>query len=228
MLAGCGRKIGPYPCCTVIEGDCLELMRLLPDSCVDAVITDPPYGVGFKYEGLYRDDQEGDYPEFIKSRFLEMRRCSRLVMLTTGMRNIWLYPPANWVLCWAKPGSTRRSDLGGFNEWEPVLVYGKVTIWNDYKYLPDCVNHSKDGGGEHPCPKPIRMAEWLVSESRAETILDPFAGSGTTLVAAKKLGLHSIGMELNPDYVRIAEERIQLVEAQPNLFTPKPEQLTLK
>lgn len=43
----CGRKIGPFDCCSVVQGDCLELMKQLPDGCVDAVITDPPYGKKF-------------------------------------------------------------------------------------------------------------------------------------------------------------------------------------
>ena len=58
--------------------------------------------------------------------------------------------------------------------------------------------------------------------SGLETILDPFLGSGTTAVAAKKLGRHFLGFEISPEYCKIAEERIALVEAQPNLFGPKP------
>jgi DNA modification methylase len=58
-------------------------------------------------------------------------------------------------------------------------------------------------------------------------ILDPFLGSGTTAVAAKKLGRHFLGFEISPEYCKIAEERIALVEAQPNLFEKKAEQLVL-
>ena len=59
------------------------------------------------------------------------------------------------------------------------------------------------------------------------SVFDPFLGSGTTAVAAKKLGRHFLGFEISPEYCKIAEERIALVEAQPNLFIPKPEQLGL-
>jgi len=58
-------------------------------------------------------------------------------------------------------------------------------------------------------------------------VLDPFLGSGTTAVAALKLGRHFLGFEISPEYCRIARERIARVEAQPNLFAAKPEQLTL-
>ena len=59
------------------------------------------------------------------------------------------------------------------------------------------------------------------------TILDPFLGSGTTAVAAKKLGRHFLGFEISSEYCRIARERIALVEAQPSLFDKKPEQINL-
>lgn len=219
----CQRTIGPYPCCSVIQGDCLELMKVLPDGCVDAVITDPPYGVGFSYDS--HDDSSPSYLDWVLSCFSETRRISTVVMLTTGMRNLWHYPKPNWVLCWAKPGSTRRSDLGGFNEWEPVLVYGKPRIYNDFKYLPDCVNHSEESGS-HPCPKPLRLLEWLIEQTEG-VILDPFLGSGTTAVAAKKLGRHFLGFEISEEYCRIARDRIALVENQGNLFQPQAEQLSL-
>ena len=60
-----------------------------------------------------------------------------------------------------------------------------------------------------------------------ETILDPFLGSGTTAVAAKKLGRHFLGFEISPEYCKIAEERIALVEMKPTLFEPKPEQVKM-
>ena len=157
----CERKIGSFDCCSVIEGDCLELMKELPDGCVDAVITDPPYNVGLEYS--VTGDNRKDYAWFVLDALREYRRLAPLVMLTTGMRNLWLYPKADWVMCWAKPGSCSRSDMGGFNEWEPVLIYGKRRIFNDFIYLPNCVNYDSTGEtGSHPCPKHLRLMEKLV------------------------------------------------------------------
>jgi site-specific DNA-methyltransferase (adenine-specific) len=131
-------------------------------------------------------------------------------MLTPGIANIWLYPPADWVLCWAKPGSPRRSNLGGFNEWEPVLMYGKRRIYNDLKWLA-AWNNTSSHTGDHPCPKPENLMRWLVEQGSdpTDTILDPFAGSGTTLVAAKALGRKAIGIEIEERYCEIAVRRLQ-------------------
>ena len=189
----------------IAHGDCREILPSLPK--VDLVLTDPPYGVGYKYEDSY-NDAHGDYAGFILPVFNRLRDIAGLVLITTGMYNLWLYPQADWVLCWAKPGSTRRNGLGGFNEWEPVLVYGKRRIYNDFKLLPDVANHSKDSG-VHPCPKPLNLYTWLVSVGAdpCATVLDPFLGSGTTAVAAKKLNRHCIGIEIEEKYCEIAANR---------------------
>ena len=82
----------------------------------------------------------------------------------------------------------------------------------------------------HPCQKPQEIMDWLVDEATAlgETILDPFLGSGTTAVAARKLGRHFLGFEIEPKYCAIAEERIRLVEMQPTLFSKQAQQSDIK
>jgi DNA modification methylase len=78
----------------------------------------------------------------------------------------------------------------------------------------------------HPTQKPVELMMWCINLVGQEyAILDPFLGSGTTAVAAKKLGRHFLGMEISETYCQIARERIALVEAQPSLFERKPEQL---
>ena len=191
---------------TIYHGDCREILSTLPPA--DLVLTDPPYGVGYKYGNSYQDDAEG-YELFVLGAFQQMRENAPMILITTGMRNLWLYPPADWVLCWAKPGSTRRNGLGGFNEWEPVLVYGKRRIYNDFKLLPTAPNLSKDTG-DHPAPKPTALYRWLVAvgSDNGATILDPFMGSGTTLRAAKDLGRKAIGIEIEERYCEIAAQRM--------------------
>lgn len=193
--------------CTIYNSDCRLILPELPK--VDLVLTDPPYGVGVNYDTNYQDTSIG-YKEWVNAILKTIKGMTKLLMITPGIRNLWIYPPADWVLCWGKPGSTRRSDLGGFNEWEPILVYGKRRIYNDFKLLPDCVNHSKDTGG-HPCPKPKNLYEWLIVQGTdfGDLILDPFLGSGTTAVCAKKLGRHSIGIEISEKYCQIAVERLR-------------------
>ena len=75
------------------------------------------------------------------------------------------------------------------------------------------LNKTKEGKSEHPTVKPLALIEYLVklTTRKGKTVLDPFIGSGTTGMACKKLGINYIGIELNPDYIRIAEDRIKNV-----------------
>lgn len=172
----------------------------------ECVITDPPYGVGFKY-GLYEDTIENFNQ--IRNLIERLTIRSTQMALMMGQRQLGTMPRAKWMLCWAKPGSTRRSDLGGFNEWEPISLYGTWKgVWNDLKILPDCVNHAKDAAVDHPCPKPLALLEWLVSLSEGH-ICDPFMGSGTTLLAAKNQGRQAIGWEIDERYCEIAARRLE-------------------
>jgi tRNA G10 N-methylase Trm11 len=72
-----------------------------------------------------------------------------------------------------------------------------------------------------------RPMAWCIA-GNPDTILDPFAGSGTTLVAAKKLGRHFLGFEISPEYCQIARDRLARIDAQPSLFTQPPQQMTIE
>ena len=79
-------------------------------------------------------------------------------------------------------------------------------------------------GSVHPTQKPIALMKWCLGFlPKAETILDPFMGSGTTLVACAKLGRKGIGIELDEDYFNIACKRVQEAYDQPDLFVSQPE-----
>ncbi len=189
--------------CTIYHGDCRDV---LPGLTADLVFADPPYGVGLKYGGSYVDTNRS----FTGELNVLLCACAPLVLVTPGIRNLWTWPAPTWVLCWGKPGSTRRSDLGGFNEWEPVLVYGKRRVYNDFLRLPDGANHADGATDGHPCPKPMALLRWLVEKwsDSGQTIVDPFLGSGTTLRAAKDLGRRAIGIEIEERYCEIAANRL--------------------
>lgn len=184
--------------------DCRNILPLLEP--VDLVLTDPPYNVGLNYS---KGDRRVDYIEWINNILATLRQKSPLVLISPGIRNLWIYPPADWVFCWAKPGSTRRSDIGGFNEWEPFLLYGKKKVYHDLNYLPSVSNLSR-GKSDHPCPKPIRLFKSYIGSflDQSGVVLDPFLGSGTTLRAAKDLGLKAIGIEICEAYCEIAAKRL--------------------
>lgn len=188
--------------------DCLETMKRMEDKSIDLIVTDPPYDVDY-----------ANWDKPVNGWLDEARRIAEVVLFTPGIANVWQYPQTSWIIGWAKPGSTRRNGTGGFNHWEPVLMYGNRKVMVDYIYLPDCVNHSESNVG-HPCPKPLNLYKWLVDKiGNGGVVYDPFLGSGTTAIACEKLGRKWIGSEINPDYVKIAERRLRDFRAQGNLFT---------
>jgi site-specific DNA-methyltransferase (adenine-specific) len=183
---------------TIYHGDCRDVLPSLEP--VGLLLTDPPYNVGFDaFEATFDIDW-----------WIDTLQTFSNVAFTPGIRNIWTYPKPTWVMCWAKPGSTRRNDTGGFNSWEPLLVYTDRKIMTDYVHLPDCVNHASDEASDHPCPKPLRLFQFAMKQLSDEgmLVLDPFMGSGTTLRAAKDLGRRAIGIEIEEKYCEIAAKRL--------------------
>lgn len=185
--------------CILIRGDCLAVLPAI--SGVDAVVTDPPYGVDFR-----KEEWDSSIPEWIGTA----RGISPIVIFTTAPTTLWDYPRPDWVGCWYREASNSRSTLrGGFNHWTPIVFYGKPKFPVDSKKL-HAIQHAYPKGFPHPSPKPIVLMEWIVGNatSDAETILDPFTGSGTTGVACVNLNRRFIGIEISPEYFNIAKARI--------------------
>ena len=183
----------------VICGDCLEVMRGFKDKQFSAVITDPPYGLDFSGE---------DWDAFIPQWLGEARRVAEVVIFTTAPTTMWDYPRPDWVCCWYREAAQSRSMLkGGFNHWSPILVYGTPKFQVDSIKL-HAIQHATYN--DHPSPKPVELMRWLISNATKEgdTILDPFAGSGTTGVAAKYLNRHFTLIEKEPKYVEIIKNRL--------------------
>jgi DNA modification methylase len=183
-------------------------MKDIPDKSVDLVLTDPPYGVNLDYD-IYQDTEENWF-KLMEKIIPEVKRVAKMVIMPSCQikRLKWIYNhfPPDWLICWYK-GSVGSAGFVGFNDWEPHLVYGKNTnTMHDYfKATPEPF------GNNHPCPKPLLWAEWLISRATKEEqiVLDPFMGSGTTCVAAKHLGRNFIGIEISPEYCKIAKERLR-------------------
>ena len=240
---GCDRKIGPFDCCSVVEGDCLELMKQLPDGVVDAVITDPPYNYGKEYGG-HDDAMPWDaFTEWLEFRFREAARLLRdggsaYFTCSTQMMQLcesWPFLRFRQWLVWHRPNLVNVHAHSDWKQtWEPIYYGGKGKFAAVKGVFPDSAVFTVPTpqsnfleGRFHVCQRPVALIEAWLFRCEANTILDPFCGSGTTLVAAKKLGRHFLGFEISPEYCEIARKRIALVEAQPSLFQPKPEQLQL-
>jgi DNA modification methylase len=195
---------------TIYNGDCLNIIPSISAN-INVVITDPPYNVGLNYCG---GDNRKDYREWCQTWFKLM---PMPMIITPGMVNIkmWLeFSSPTWICAWLKPNQCSSSSLGGFNVWEPILVYGKLAkrIPQDAWVCSIGTNQVEAAG--HPCPKWFPFWKKLLSISTmpGDCVLDPFMGSGTTLKAAKELGRKAIGIEINTKYCDIAIARLSQTE----------------
>jgi site-specific DNA-methyltransferase (adenine-specific) len=202
------------------NSDCLAAMREMPDDAFDLCLTDPPYNVGFIYS-MYKD-KRADYREWCNEWFSEAVRVSKCLVFTPGTVNfldqvIEHRPRA--VMSWFKPNQCSGSTLGGFNVWEPILVYGK----QKYKIPQDGIYERVGFQLEadfHPCPKSLvtwqKLMGWFARPG--DTVLDIFLGSGTGRIAANKLNLDFTGYEIDTSYFEAQETRFANHIAQPQLF----------
>ena len=191
-------------------GDCLEVMKSIPDKSVDAVITDPPYGIG-------KEEWDAKFnTEFISESF----RVANIVVVIPGiwalgqciqaMGNRYL-----WTVAGHKPAAMTNGRIG-LNKWLPAVIGG-----NKKRIGADAFDfHPVDEGlVGHSCQKPLQFMNWLVQKFAeiGDTILDPFMGSGTTGVACVQTGRNFIGIEIDPKYYAIAEKRIKDAQQQMRL-----------
>jgi DNA modification methylase len=214
---------------TLYCGDCMDIFPLIGK--VDAVITDPPYGIGLKVKtrstkqndaysgGQFKTDFSaihGDDYEFDPT-FLLGYPC-----ILWGANNYARYLPAsNGWLVWYKCGGIKGFAMSECEmAWSNILSSTRHFdhLWHGFKRASE--NGKKV---EHPTQKPIALMAWCIQHAAsAETILDPFMGSGTTGVAAIQLGRKFIGIERDPAYFEIACRRIELAVSQGQLFAPEP------
>jgi DNA modification methylase len=202
---------------TVYHGDCREI---LPSLAADVFVTDPPYGVDLAARSTKRAVRLGSYtcfedtPEYVEAVAVPVVRdlLARGMRgaLTPGVRNMWRYPgPADVGTIWSAAGAGMSS--WGFQCSHPIFYYGKDPyLARGLGSRPNGLawNNATEENG-HPCPKPLAVMLWLVNRVSwvGDTVLDPFAGSGTTLRAAKDLNRRAIGIEIEERYCEIAARR---------------------
>ncbi len=210
----------------LILGDCLDVMPTL--GRVDAVVTDPPYGIGADEAAAKNKGKWGwvNYGETSWDRerpdakiFEECLKASRDQIIWGGNYFADLLPPKMRWLIWDK-GQRDFSLADVEMAWTSQDKASRAFDYPRALALKD--------GKQHPTQKPVALMGWCLGFlPDAKTILDPFMGSGTTLVACQKLGRHGIGIEIDPDYFEIACRRVEEAARQPDLFiasAPKPQQ----
>lgn len=206
---------------TLYLGDCLDIMPTLAAGTVDAVITDPPYGISMargmgvggggliprkKGKGVSAYSGSWDKERPCKSVFDLIFSYKSPVIIFGGNYFADILPKSTKWLVWDK-----LNTMPSYSDYE--LIYTHGIKGNAIKGYTQSTNGllAEEKNRVHPTQKPIRLLTEIISDFTAEsgTILDPFMGSGSTGVAAAKTGRHFIGIEKDPEYFEIACERVK-------------------
>ena len=197
----------------LILGDSREVLPLLPRP--DAIVTDPPYGIGITKSnrlavsrglgGKSWDDEPADMTALLALG------CQ---MIVWG-GNYFDLPPCRGPLVWDKNNAGR--DFADFEmAWTNLDMVARRIVYRPM---------NMDGGKLHPTQKPIAVMEWCLGFlPDAQTVLDPFCGSGSTLVACQRMGRQGTGIERDPDYFEVMCRRVEEATRQKDLFVAAPEQ----
>jgi len=211
----------------LILGDCLEVMPLL--DTFDAVVTDPPYNLGdwnnrgSNKKGPFDSDKTQIWDSSISQSHID------LIISKSAKQIIW---GGNYLLDFL--GRTKQMFVWNkgirnmhFNDCEIAWCSQFKEASRVFDFSPSSAEKK-----QHPTQKPVELMTWCIGHlpNTATTILDPFMGSGTTLVACQKLGRQGTGIELDPDYFEIACKRVDEATRQPDLFvepveSPKQESM---
>lgn len=203
----------------IITGDCIEVMKELPSASIDLIVTDPPYLVNYHSRDgrTYPND---DNSAWLKPAFAEMYRVlkqhrfcvcfygwPKADVFMSAWRTAGFRPIGHLV--WVKDYYSTEKFLRYSHECAYLLAKGEPP--RPRIALRDVLDWQYTGNELHPTQKPVMaLLPVIMAFSRmGDIVLDPFIGSGTTAVAAEALGRRYIGIELDPNYARIAEERLQ-------------------
>lgn len=214
--------------CTLYLGDCLEVMPHL--GTFDAVVTDPPYGIGeaagkaktrtsgltskLKDAGRYQrdygsaswDDKTAD------DAIAQARGIAKHAIIFGG--NYYDLPPTSCWLVWDK-----LNGANDFADCELAWTNLRKAVRRISFLWHGCMRRERDIQRVHPTQKPVEVMRWCLSHvPDAKTILDPFMGSGTTGVACARDGRSFVGIERERQYFDIACRRIEEAYRQPDML----------
>lgn len=207
--------------CRLILGDCREVLPTLGK--VDAVVTDPPYGLGDKWQGgggghtksrwKFHPDEARAWDTHAPQWIAEILPSFNEVIVWGG--HLFPFPPSRGWFVWDKKQrgtwTTGHTELAWSNLDQPIRAFS----------LSQVEAHA-DMNKAHPTQKPIEIISWTLSYIEGGTVLDPFMGSGTTGVACVRAGKRFIGIEIDPTYFEIACRRISEAYRQPDFFVSPP------
>ena len=193
---------------TLYLGDCMEVLPLLPR--VDAVITDPPYGIGIAANPVRQMHERLDWDAATPDESVLSAVIQAGAVAVVWGGNYFDLPPSQCFLVWDKVQpqdfSLAMCEQAWTNKKGPAKLYRQSVL-----------SYRK----EHPTQKPVELMKWCIEQAAVPprgTILDAFMGSGTTGVAAVQMGRKFIGIEREPKYFEIACRRIEDAQRVQDMF----------
>lgn len=187
---------------TIYLGDCREVIKAA-GLTADVIVTDPPYGIDFAGQPTKWQRRAGAKPETWDAEPLKLSDLDA-VLGAAPVRCVWggnyyAFQPGRGWLAWIKPDA-------------PPSMGSVELAWTNIDQNAAHIIHSIGATNAervgHPTQKPLRVMTWTLSKMPPGTVLDPFMGSGTTLVAAKEVGRRAVGIEIDERYCEKAAKRL--------------------
>lgn len=210
----------------ILQGDCIDVLRTVPPSSVDAVITDPPYGVDYQSSHRSRGafakiaNDERPFIWWLPGAFRVLKDGGALLCFCHPHTQEQFRQAIEWAgfsirshVVWDREWHGMGDLRASFGPRHDIIWFATKGKFQFPSKRPVSVLRSRriDGAAlTHPNEKPIDLMRQLIEAvtPAGGTVLDPFAGSGATLIAARDLGRPSIGIELSPDYVAAIQSRL--------------------
>ena len=199
--------------------DCLEGLKKLPDKSVDLAFIDPPYNVGKDY-GISKDNlPQEEYLEMMQNIINEFRRITKrgfgIYIDWKQFQRYWkLAPEAEPIIIYKKSTGFIFSPLKIMQHHHIILTTAKAikpvkSLWDDIRVLGEGYLFNEKRF-EHPAQTSLKATKRFIEHfsEKGEVVVDCFAGCGTTAVACKELERNFIGFELNPEYIKTANNRL--------------------
>lgn len=205
----------------VIHGDSRDVLPSIPPNSVDLVLTDPPYGIGLDTENRSRKRgalaEANDYaPVFMDNEPFDpapLLRFPRLVLFGANHYASRLPESSSWLV-WDKTAGLHSDRAIGFNDnADAELIWtnlgGQVRVLK-HRWIGMMKATERGDSRLHPTQKPVALMRHLIEMfGNGGVVLDPYMGSGSTLRAAKDLGIPCVGIEISEKYCEIAATRLQ-------------------
>lgn len=207
----------------IINADCLDILKQLPNESIDLILTDPPYGIGSRFKskfGLQVEKKQWDKFEWNnqipnKEIFDEIMRVSKNQIIFGGNYYTEYLKPTNAWIIWDKIGTYNLKNP--FSDCEMAWTSFSFAV-KKYTFVNMGFIAGKDEKGKriHPTQKPLQLFQAILRDftKPGDIVCDPFSGSGTTAVAAYKLGLEFICVEKEADYWKKSCQRLKETQQQ--------------